>query len=106
MSSPTVDALRAELNAVRAVLAPQIRGLRDIQNDAPSAATLDAIAGHRVALENRDAAIRGAMAALDALDANGYPDDASTGGEASQDVIAELLQEQADIAAAIGVLVP
>lgn len=106
-------ALRAELVAALAILDPQIRGLVDLASlPFISAALATAISAQMTGHERRRSLISDVLKFLDAelvaltaLEADGYPEMPSTAPIAAA-VLAELLQVNADLQAAVGVSVP
>jgi len=69
----SIPALDAELTAALAVLEPQIRGLTDLTGIPASAELTAGIQGSLAAHTRRRDLITAADAALDALEADGYP---------------------------------
>lgn len=98
MSSPATDALRNELNAAVAKLEPQIRGLEDLSRVSLSAETMrfvrQEIDDHKRRLNLEQAA----LAALAALDLDGYP--LMPKAEVPPAVFDEMQEQIADLAAA------
>jgi hypothetical protein len=73
-ASSNLDSLLAELEAAQAVLAPRIRGMTSLSNDSLSPELLAQINQEIADLQRRDGLLSAAIAALDALVADGYPD--------------------------------
>lgn len=110
MADDLNPAFRAEITAARAVLAPQLRGLRDILNDTISAEAHAEVSGQIVVKERRDgllsamlAAMDGAVGAREALELDGYP--VVPTAKVSDAVLAELRGEVSDVQAAAAVFV-
>lgn len=107
MADDPNPALRAELLAALAVLAPQIRGLYDLA-DIPASDGLEVAIARQIAERERRrdlinaaiAALDGALEALNALEADGYP--ALPTAPLRADMLAELQGEHADIETAVG----
>lgn len=110
MATDPNPALRAELLAALAVLAPEIRGLHKIANDLPDDAALAAINGQITARERRRDleqkvinALDTVVGALEALLADGYPNLPAV--VVPPDVFDEIAAEESDIEAAVAIFV-
>jgi hypothetical protein len=108
MADDPNPALRTELNAALAVLAPQIRGLNDLATTSISTELLAEVNDQITARVRRQGLIQAvlngldaALAELEALDADGYPDLPAVPVLGS--LFAELQEESSDLAAATGV---
>jgi hypothetical protein len=66
--------LLAELAAARVPLGKQIRGIISLNNDAFSDELHSELSGELVDRQRRDALLANAIAALEALEADGYPE--------------------------------
>lgn len=107
MADDVNPALRAELVAANAVLAPQIRGLHDLA-DIPTSDDLKAAIAKQIdGREHRGllidaviAALDSALAALNTLQADGYP--ALPTAPIPAALLSELQGENTDIEAAVG----
>lgn len=100
--------LRTELLAALAVVQPQIRGLEKIVNDLPIDPALTAVQEQIVGRKRRRDLIKAVLqkldellAALQALYDDGYPKLDQT--EVPDEILAELVAEEEDIAAGVGV---
>lgn len=105
--NPTVS---AQLAAAREVLAPQIRGMADLATTTISPdlrAKIQEIEAGRVRRDNLIVAAQTArdayIAALTALEADGYPDLPNT--QVANSLFDELQEEQADLQAAASVFI-
>lgn len=103
--------LRAELVAALAVLAPQIRGLHDLMAVSISSDLGNEIQAQIVARERRRDLIAvviqwldGALHALNALQADGYPVLAPI--QTPPALLSELTAQQSDLDAALGLFAP
>lgn len=103
-------ALRQEYMDAKAILAPQIRGLHDMNNDQLSPESHQEIAEEIAFRENRNALLDAALLELDqvvtareALAADGYPE--LPPAKVSDAVLAELSGEVSDVKAAASVFV-
>ncbi len=99
--SGAIAALRAELNAARSILLPQVQGLVDLAGmpffSAEAMVEIEReLADHR----RRLTLIDDVLNALDALEADGYPE--MPLATVSRPILDEMLAQQAAIAAAIG----
>lgn len=74
MSSPALIALREELEAAKALLLPQLEGLRDFARLNLITESLTAVQAATVDFERRLTLVEGAISALDGLAADGYPE--------------------------------
>ena len=108
MATDPNPALRAELEAALAVIDPQIRGLHDLAVVSISAELIAAIELQIVERERRQhllqdaiASLDGVVAALDALEADGYP--ALPDATLDPALFDELQGEDADLDAASGI---
>jgi hypothetical protein len=73
MSDSAIDILRTELLAAQTVLSPQIRGLDELSRGELNTAALSAVNQLRRQRNTRLDLIVAALAAIDALDDDGYP---------------------------------
>jgi hypothetical protein len=111
MADDPNPALRAELVAALAVLAPQIRGLHDLAVVSISS-DLAAEVAKQIAMrtDRRDlikaviAALDGALQSLNALQADGYPSLPTVPLQAA--LLSELRGEETDLDAAVGLFTP
>lgn len=108
MADDPNPALRAELNAALAVLAPQIRGLSDLAKTSISVDLLTQVDDQITARVRRQEFIQAVLTGLDAvlgelemLDGDGYP--ALPAAPVLGSLFAELQEENSDLAAAVGV---
>ncbi len=111
MADDVNPALRAELEAALALLAPQLRGLHDLVLVSLSADAKTEINAQIVSRERRDALIRATIAELDqavvartALEADGYP--ALPTEEVVGAVFTEMQGERTDLEIALDLFVP
>jgi hypothetical protein len=102
--SSNLDSLLAELEAARAALAPQIRGMTSLSNDSLSSELLTQINQEIVDLQRRDGLLAAAIAALEALVADGYPD--VPAATLPGNLFEELSGDVSDITAGASVFVP
>lgn len=98
MSSPTVEALRAELRAELVRIEPQIRGMEDLLKVSLSREVLDPIQVELTDRKRRRDLDQAVLIALATLDSEGYPD--LPKGELSQAATDELIGQMADFVAA------
>jgi hypothetical protein len=108
MADDPNPALRAELTAALAVLAPQIRGLRDLSAVSISSDLVAEIIVQAGDRERRRDLIHAVISALDqvvatrvALEADGYP--TLTTSPVVQSLFSELQEEAGDLQAAVAV---
>lgn len=99
MSSPAVEALRAELIAARDLLPPQLRGLRNMSNDPFSPEAVDALNKRIGVVDHRLTVINSTLARLDELDADGYPE--LPPFEVSTSVLQEFELKETDVGKAV-----
>ena len=111
MADDPNPALRAELNAALAVLAPQIRGLNDLSKTSISPDLLIQVEDQITARVRRQALIQAvlngldaALGELEALESDGYPALPTMAVVGS--LFSELQEENSDLAAAVGVFSP
>ena len=111
MADDPNPALRAELNAALAVLAPQIRGLNDLSKTSISPDLLIQVEDQITARVRRQALIQAvlngldaALGELEALESDGYPELPTMAVVGS--LFSELQEENSDLAAAVGVFSP
>jgi hypothetical protein len=74
LTASGIDALLAELEAARAVLAPEIRGIISLNNDSLSPELHAGLNQELADRQRRDSLLATAIAALEALAADGYPE--------------------------------
>ncbi|CAB4192696.1 hypothetical protein UFOVP1244_66 [uncultured Caudovirales phage] len=98
--SPAITALRAELAAAIALLDPQIRGMEDLAQVSMTEETLSFVRRDFVNYSRRRTLCLAVVSALDALEADGFPDVLLD--HLPADNYAELQEQRADLLAAIG----
>lgn len=99
-----MNRLRDELTAAAAVLAPQIRGLHDLVGVTVSELLVERINEQIAIRERRRDLIQTALADLQALEGDGYPDLASA--TLPPNLFVELQGEEADLDAAVAIFEP
>lgn len=99
MSSPAVEALRAELLAQKAELEPQLRGARNMVNDPFSPEGTAALNVRISRLERRLNVINANLSGFNDLDTDGYPD--LPDAEVPAAVLAEFERKEADVGKAV-----
>lgn len=102
MTNSSLDALRGELDESNGASAVQRRKLRDVADLPLSADTAAAVSGELAAHEHRQSLIQAVLTALDALEADGYPDVPRT--EVAKSVLDELNEEKDALETAIAAL--
>jgi len=98
----SADALRTELEEAAGASGTQRRKLRDVADIPLSADTSAAVSGELAAHEHRQALIQAVLTALDALEADGYPEVPRTG--VAKSVLDELHEERDALDKAIAAL--
>jgi len=98
--SSAITALRAELAAAIALLDPQIRGMEDLAQVSMTEETLSFVRRDFVNYSRRKTLCQAVVAALDHIEADGFPDVVRAQLPASN--FAELQEQRADLLAALG----
>jgi hypothetical protein len=98
MPTTAETAFRTELNAALDVISPQLRGLKDIAAQQISADLMSDVQSQTTERQMREDAINAVLAAMDLLDANGYPD--LPGAVIQGSLFAELQEHISDVASA------